>query len=162
MRRLALTILSICLLFACLTSAGCGRQGKTWYRVFAAPFEAELQGEWHDVKFEACYRSDSEGATLTFYAPTTLAGTALKRGQDGRVTANAGDISFEVTGFNDLFALFPTADNTQKATVTPEGHTRLCGDNFFVEFLPGGAPYRVGYGNVTATVIRFKSLDETG
>ena len=158
MRRAGALVFSCFLIVGLLV--GCGRQGKTWYRVFAAPFEAELQGEWSGVAFEARYRSDSEGAALTFYAPSTLAGTTLARDESGRITASAGDTVLEVAGFDDLFLLFPTSDDTQKATVTPEGYTRLSGSGFFVEFLPDGTPYRVGHGNVTATVVRFISLDK--
>ena len=72
----------------------------------------------------------------------------------------SGKTTVEVTGFDDLFLLFPTVDETNKATVTDEGHTRVTGDGFFAEFLRDGTPYLVGRGDVTATVVQFKTLSK--
>ena len=147
------------LLAIALLATGCGRRGETWFDVFAEPFEAELCGEAGGIAFSARFCSAGDGAaTLTFYAPATLAGTTLTRAADGRVTATAGETTVEVTGFDDLFLLFPTVDETNKATVTDEGHTRVEGDGFFVEFLQDGTPYLVGHGDVAATVVQFKTL----
>ena len=154
MRR-AGALIFLCFLVLCLSVCGCGRRGTAWYRVFAAPFEAELCGEMNGLSFEARFCRGEEATTVTFYAPATLAGTTLTRAADGRVTMTAGGVTTEVTGFDDLFLLFPTADTTKKAAVTDEGHTRVEGDGFFAEFLPDGTPYRVGCGGVTATVVRF-------
>lgn len=160
MRRAGALVLA--LLVSVGLAAGCGRRGEAWFYVFAEPFEAELQGEVNGVAFEARFCSAGDGtATLTFYAPATLAGTTWTRDRDGRVTATAGETTVEVTGFDDWFLLFPTVDESKKATVTKEGHTRVEGDGFFVEFLADGTPYLVGHGDVAATVVQFKTLAKT-
>jgi len=144
-------------------SAGCGQRGKAWCRVFAEPFEAELQGEAHGVAFAARFCSLGDGAaTLTFYAPATLAGTTWTRDENGRVTATAGEVTVGAAGLDDLFLLFPTVDETEKATVTDEGHTRVTGAGFFVEFLPDGTPYLVGRGDIEVVVVQFKTLAKAG
>ncbi len=137
---------------------GCGRRGQTWYGVFADPFEAEIRGEVNGLAFEARFCRDPEKTTVTFYAPATLADTTLTKAADGRVMMTAGGVTAGATGFDDLLALFPVTDESRRATVTKEGHTRVEGDGFFAEFLPDGTPYRLGYGGANATVVQFKTL----
>ena len=150
------------LLCAVLLFAGCGQQKKAWFLVFAAPFEAEIDGTLREMAFSAKVVREGETLTLTFYAPATLSGTVLCRDGAGQVTARVGDVAVETGGYDDLFLLFPTVDNSKKAAVTEAGTTRLDGDGFFAEFLPDGTPLRLGRGGATVTVVRFAPLEKAG
>lgn len=121
-----------------------------------------MHGKMNGISFEAHFCRGENGTTVTFYAPATLANTTLTRDADGQVTVTAGDVTAKATGFEDLFLLFPLRDESRRATVTREGHTLIEGDGFMAEFLPSGAPYRLRRGEVTATVVRFVSLDKVG
>lgn len=127
-------------------------------------FVAEIAGEMNGVSFSALCtaKTDENGektTTLTFYAPTELCDTVIKRAHDGAISLSVGEVT--VAGVPDgmapLFALFAPTGEVTEVALTDEGHTKVTGDGFAITFLPDGTPYLLENGTARATVVKFEA-----
>lgn len=157
-------ILVFLFLLACLCLGACEMRQPDFFEVFRAGYVAELTGTAYGQEFSA--RLEMGGttdtgvpsATLTFYAPSTLAGTVLSRAADGNVSLSCGDVTVALpcgTG-EAFFSLFPTAGAIEEAEVCENGHTRVVCGGAEWELLADGTPYTVKTADVTATVVKWQ------
>ncbi|MBQ9802500.1 MAG: hypothetical protein IJW51_05470 [Clostridia bacterium] len=157
-------ILTFLCLLACLCLGACGVREADFFEVFRAGYVAELTGTAYGQEFSARLEMGAATdtgvppATLTFYAPSTLAGTVLSRAADGSVTLSYGDVSTALpSGAGEtLFSLFPTAGAIELAEVCENGHTRVVSGKVEWELLADGTPYAVKTADVTATVVKWQ------
>lgn len=154
----------LCAVLLCTLFVGC-----TPHTDHLAPlrggFSADVSGEMNGVAFSALVESvmAADGAktlTLTFYAPTALADTAVKRAPDGAIAYLAGEVT--VAGVPDgilpLFDLFDPTGEVADVALTEEGHTLVTGDGFSVTFLADGTPYLLENDKARVTVVRFETV----
>lgn len=157
MKKIGVLLLCAALL---LVLWGCAPQRGDYFAPFQGAFSADLAGEWNGLSFEAelvADAPDAQGArmmTLTFYAPSTLSGTVLKRDGAGALTLSADGLTLPLSptaaqGYGELLALFPTAGEVQSIT-QENGNTRLNGASFSLLFAPDGTPLAAE--NATARV----------
>ena len=156
MRKIGILLLcAACLLLF----FGCTPEKGDFFAPFQEGFEATLAGEWQSMAFEAHLAAtvpDERGAremTLTFYAPSSLSGTVLKKDSQGALTLSVGELSLPLSSaaasYGALFELFPTAGEVQRIT-QENGNTRLDGAGFSLLFAPDGTPLAAE--NATARV----------
>ena len=152
-----LTLSLLLLLLACNKGGDC-------FSVLRPAFFADISGELHGVAFSATVEAAAatpdapRPLTLTFYAPSSLCGTVLRRDAEGGITLEVEGLSLTggTGGFEPLLALFPTEGEIREITLTDEGHTLVRGESFLLEFLADGTPTRVENSAVSATVVRFE------
>lgn len=152
------------LLFSLLLCSCTPKRGD-FFEIFEGGFEAQLMGTIYELNFSATLRLEKgedggvSPATVTFYAPTELAGTTISRAADGTVKIVAGELAVADTGGVGaaLFSLFPTAAAITDTGVSDEGHTVVSFEGGELTFLADGTPYKIKTPNVTVTVVEFKS-----
>ena len=143
-------ILLLCAALFCLSLVGCAPEKGDYFAPFRGQFAAQIAGEWQSLSFEAYLAAsapDERGAremTLTFYAPSTLAGTVLTQDAAGALTLSVDGLTLPLTpaaaqGYGALFTLFPTEGEVQSIT-RENGNTRLDGTGFSLLFAPDGTP----------------------
>lgn len=142
-------ILLLCVLVL-IGSCGCAPTQADFFAPFRGAFVARIAGEWHAVAFEgelsasAPAEDGTREMTLTFYAPSSLCGTVLRRDAAGTLTLRAGDLSLPLgegasAGYGALFDLFPLAGEV-RSVVRENGNTRLDGVGFSLLFAADGTP----------------------
>lgn len=161
-RSVLLTFVIFCAFITAL--AGCVLPQSDPFAVFRAGFYTEIEGELHGVAFEARAEAPAvaEGGvlplTVTLYAPSGLAGTVLRRSDNGSLSISGGEISFVPKGidFSALFALFPTAGEVVEVGLDQEGRTRVVFVGGELLLSPDGVPISVrsAAGEVRFTVWR--------
>lgn len=126
-------------------------------------FTAEVAGEMNGVSFSALCTALTDGngertVTLTFYAPTALCDTVIKRAHDGAITLSVGEVAVSGVpdGITPLFALFAPDGEVTAVSLTDEGHTKVTGEGFAVTFLSDGTPYLLENSAARVTVVRFE------
>ena len=156
MKKIAL-LLSLSLLLSPL--AGCHREGD-WFAPFRGSFCAEIDGEWQGLAIRARV-AVAEGeagreATVTFYAPSTLAGTVLSRDATGATTLCIGELCRPApAGFGTFFALFPTEGEV--CEVSLEGDvTTVTGAGFSFSLDAAGVPLSLCAANAAVRVVSFE------
>ncbi len=145
--------------------AGCGTQKGDFFDVFRGGYTAEVEGMLYGVSFSAKIEMGEKGegtyapATITFYAPKELSGTAIVRKADGGVTVESGGLlAADMGGVGAaLFSLFPTVGAVDRTEVTDEGRTRLLVEGTEIEFLADGTPYSVKNEHVSVTVVKWST-----
>ena len=157
MKRVLLFLLSLLLAFFSLFSCG----EEDFFLPFRGGFVAEVQVTLGELAFaaEICREVDAEGGdrvTVTFYAPTELAGTVLCRTPTGD-TVTAEGLTVEGGAWCDaLLSLLLPREDVKKIAVTDTGRTRVDGDGYSFEFLSDGTPVAVKTDTVVADIVRFE------
>lgn len=142
-------VLLLCALL-CLAFFGCTQAKGDYFAPFQGAFCAQIEGTWRAVDFSAqlaVSAPDQRGEremTLTFYAPSTLVGTTLRRDPTGALTLCTDGLSLPLTataakGYGALFSLFPTEGEVREVT-HENGNTRVCGEGFCLTLAPDGTP----------------------
>ena len=148
-----------------LPLGGCAAGQEDFFAHFRAPFTAQIEGTARGVVFSASIEAgalDENGTralTLTFYAPVHLADTTISLSPDGTLHLSVGDVTLDATaakGFVPLLQLFPVSGEVQSVTLTEQGHTRVQGAGFSLDFLPDGTPYRASNSAAEVTVLEFE------
>ena len=161
MKKFLCALLTLSLL---LLLAACNKGGDC-FSVLRPAFFADISGELNGVTFSATVEAAAatpdtpRPLTLTFYAPSSLCGTVLRRDAEGRITLEAEGVTLAdgTEGFAPLLSLFPTEGEVSEISLTDEGHTLVRGERFLLEFLADGTPVRVENSAVSATVVRFEA-----
>ena len=163
MLRPLILLLTVTLLLAL---GGCTPENGDYFAPLQGDFSARIKGEWQALAFEAelsASAPDGQGErvmTLTFYAPSSLSGTVLKKEASGALTLTSEDITLPLTaqaarGYGALFALFPTTGTVRD--VTREGeNTRLTGEGFSLLFAPDGTPLAAENDTASVRIERFE------
>ena len=157
-------ILLFCLALL-LAFVGCAPSQTDFFAPFQGAFSARWEGEWQGAVFEAeviASAPDESGArvmTLTFYAPSTLCGTVLKRDETGALSLASGELSLPLSGtaaegYGALFALFPTSGEVLRVT-RENDDTRLDGVGFSLRFTPDGTPIAAENDTASVQIKRF-------
>ena len=157
MKRVLLFFL--CVLLLSLSFSSCGEED--FFLPLRGGYVAEVQGTLGELAFaaELCREGGAEGEetlTVTFYAPSELAGTVLCRTPVGD-TVTAEGLTVEGGAWCDAFlSLLMPREDIKKIAVTDTGRTRVDGDGYCFEFLADGTPVAVKTDTVTADIIRFE------
>lgn len=142
---------------------GCAPRSDA-FAPFRGAYFAEVSGELYGISFSATVEMAAEtdggarAATITFYAPETLAGTTVTRNGAGEVTVLSGGVRMPDAGGIGaaLFSLFPAAGEITEVSLTDEGYTRVCGVGFVLLLRADGTPLEIKTDAVSATVVRWE------
>ena len=107
---------------------------------------------------DAAREDGARALTLTFYAPEALADTTLTQDADGTLHLQTGSLVLEGAAAQrmaPLLTLLPSSGEVQGVSLTDQGHTRVQGKDFVLDFLPDGTPYRVQTATAEITVVSF-------
>lgn len=134
-----------------LAQLGCGGAESDPFAVFRGGFCADVTGELNGIAFSAMVEAEpSEGGeqavTVTFYAPSGLSGTVLRRDNTGAVSLSAGKVrleSLESTDFSAFFGLFPTSGEVTAVSLDEQGRTQVIFAGGSLLLLPDGTPCTV-------------------
>ena len=144
--------------------AGCTKGAEDPFSVFCGGFCADVVGELNGVAFSAVVKADAVTAagllplTVTFYAPSGLSGTVLRREADGRVSLLAGDVllrDLENADFLALFSLFPVSGEVIEVGLESSGQTRVVFQGGSLLLLPDGTPHALEGGGGQVRVLSF-------
>ena len=147
---------------------GCSGTAQDHYALLRGGFEAEVEGELNGVHFCALFEAAMtpeagvRPVTLTFYAPSVLAGTILARDTEGVVTLTTRDVVLRDPvgeGFSALLELFPTGGEDLSVTLDEGGRTQVTAREHTLTFLPDGTPYAVKTDDLDVRVVRFERTD---
>ena len=164
MKKIALAVLLAALLFCLLPLCGCESAKGNYFAPFAKGYTAEIRGTFRGIAFEAeltCEAPAPEGgraATLTFYAPESLAGTVVSRAADGTLSLSSGGLTVATEaaeGYRPLLEIFPATGEVTGVAVTENGNTRVSGAGFSVDFRPDGSPAAAENSAASVVVVRF-------
>ncbi len=151
--------LLLALALTLLPLAGCADTGD-WFAPFRGSFCAEIDGDWQGMAIRArvtvTERDAGRGATVTFYAPSSLAGTVLSRDASGALTLSVGELCRPApAAFGTLFALFPTEGEVHEVSL--EGDvTTVTGEGFSFSLDEGGVPLTLSASDATVRVVSFE------
>ncbi len=153
----------LCVLFASLLLfCGCGAREGAYFAPLEGEFEAELDGTLHGMDFAANLAVTWDGenarrATLTFYAPATLADTVLVREADGELLMSAGGVTLAAPcGYGQLFSLFLEIGDVTEVAL--EGDvTRVSGEAFSFCFAADGTPVSAKGAGLDARILSFSA-----
>ena len=162
MRRFAIPILLLALLFCC----GCQPQ-KDHLKLLAGEFEAEVVGSLREVDFSATQQVTKEAqdrlTTITFHEPEALSGLCLAQREGQSPTLTLGDLTLSpeaAEGFSPLLALFPAAMQLQSAELTESGRTLVIAQageqTIRLELLPDDTPYCCENASARVRILRFE------
>ncbi len=152
----------LCLAVLCLLLAGCATDTDP-FAVLRGSYAAEVEGMLCDVPFCALVEADRAAGglapvTVTFYAPSSLSGTKVKRGADGVIYLSYGDVEVIENGaaFQELFLIFEPLSSVSEIALNEAGRSVVTGEEGRMEFLPDGVPYGAERGDVSIRFIRFE------
>lgn len=157
-----LLLLSLAALFV-----ACGEREDV-FAIFRGAYRADVSGEMRGVAFGAVLEADAvddagkRTVTLTFYAPSSLSGTVVTRGEDGALSLAVGDLALgqiSAAGLLPLFELLPTAGAVKGIELDAAGHSVVTGEGFSLTLLEDGTPIAASNAVVSATIVRFERLD---
>ncbi len=159
--RKSLLLVACCLL--ALLLIGCVPRADV-FAPFRAEYFAEVSGELYGMAFSATVEmakdmgTGTRAATVIFYAPDALSGTAVRRSGSGEITVSSGGLIIPDAGGIGaaLFSLFPVVGEITESALTDEGYTRVCGDSFTLILLSDGTPYEIQTAAVHAKVVRWE------
>lgn len=156
MKRYILLFLALFVLSFC----ACAPKTQSHLAPLRGAFETSIEGEYRGVAFSAflsCEAMDAHAAraaTLTFYAPASIAGTVLSRDRDGVLSLCVNGIAAEAP--QAYAALLDMFNVLRVETVAREGeNTRVSGEGYSLLFAEDGTPLSVTNGVVTARVLSF-------
>ena len=164
MKRITLAVLLAAALLAPLPFSGCESAKGDYFAPFAQGYVAEIRGIFRGIAFEAeltVAAPAPEGgrpATLTFYAPESLAGTVVSRAADGALSLSAGGLTVATEaaeGYRPLLEIFPDTGEVTEVKVTEDGNTRVSGAGFSLDLRPDGSPTAAENSAASVVVVRF-------
>ena len=163
-KRTLFVVLFLSALLALLPLSGCENAKGDYFAPFAGGYVAEIRGTFRGIAFAAELKAGQpapEGgraATLTFYAPETLAGTVVARAADGALSLSVGGLTVTTDaaeGYRALIDIFPASGEVTEVKVIENGLTRVSGEGFSVDFRPDGSPAAAENTAAAVVVVRF-------
>ena len=152
----------LCLSVLCLLLAGCTADADP-FAALRGSYVAEVEGTLGDLSFGALIEAHGVGEeilplTVTFYAPSSLSGTRIKKGADGVIYLVYDDVEVRASGvaFRGLLEVFEPLSSVSEIALNDAGHSVVTGEEGRMEFLSDGVPYGAERGDVSIRFIRFE------
>ena len=151
------------LLAVLLCISACSMPQGDYFAPFAGGYRAQLRGKLHSLELEGLLElsaptsTGERAAAFTFYAPQTLQGTTLLRGEGGEILLCSGEVRVDGSAYAPLLDAFVYTGKID--AITPEGgRTRLSGEGFVLELLTDGTPIAVEHGALCAEILHFEQV----